>query len=164
MSLEAKSYFDANAPNVVLKSLFLKYDKDGSEKLQAEELRTLFEEDLGLNADAAKAYSLLLDKDGSGEVSFEEFKAWLSSGEKFKNVNDESRLYRLSKAVEMFEKYDVDGGQSLSAEEFQKLHADIGGKPEKLQEALAALDKDGNGKISFPEYLKWLNWVPMDDF
>ena len=85
------SYFDKNVPKVVLQSLFKKYDVDGSGVLSQKELRQLFEGDLGMTKDQAEAYSMLLDKDGSQTVSFEELHQWLSSGEKFKNVNDKCR-------------------------------------------------------------------------
>lgn len=85
------SYFDKNVPEVVLQSLFKKYDQDGSGLLSQTELRNLFQSDLGMTKDQAEAYSMLLDKDGSKSVSFEELHQWLSSGEKFKNINDKSR-------------------------------------------------------------------------
>ena len=89
------SYFDKNVPKVVLKSLFMKYDVDGSGVLNQQELRQLFEGDLGMKKDEAEAYSMLLDKDGSQTVSFEELHQWLSSGEKFQNINDKSRYSKL---------------------------------------------------------------------
>lgn len=85
------SYFDKNVPKVVLRSLFMKYDKDQSGVLNQTELRELFQGDLGLTKDQAEAYSMMLDKDGNQTVSFEELHQWLSSGEKFQNVNDKSR-------------------------------------------------------------------------
>ena len=85
------SYFDKNVPQVVLRSLFMKYDKDGSGVLNQSEVRQLFQGDLGFTKDQAEAYSMMLDKDGSQTVSFDELHQWLSSGEKFRNVNDKSR-------------------------------------------------------------------------
>ncbi|KAK3097326.1 hypothetical protein FSP39_008677 [Pinctada imbricata] len=161
---KATSFFDPNAPNVVLKSLYLKYDKDGIGKLNKNELTTLFKDDLGMTDSQSEAYSLLLDKDGDANVSFEEFVAWLKSGEKFKNMEDQSRYYKLQKAVSLFKKYDTDGSQTLDNEEFKKLFVEIGGKPSKLEAAVAELDRDGNGRISFQEFLRWLNWIPMEDF
>lgn len=159
----ATTYFDPRAPAVVLKSLFLKYDKDGNGQLSKTELEVLFKNDLGFNKEQSEAYALLLDKDGNGEVSFEEFNSWLKSGEKFQNINDKSRYHRLKKAVDLFKKFDVDNSQALDRDEFKKLFKEVGGKPNKLDAALAELDRDGNNKISFQEFLRWLNWIPMDD-
>eukprot|EP00794_Sanderia_malayensis_P020346 gene20346-22349_t len=157
------SYFDDNVPTVVLKSLFSKYDKDGNGQLNGNELRGLFVHDLGLSQDQADAYSMLLDKDGSGTISFEEFHAWLQSGERFKNVTDKSRYHRLKKAIEMFKEYDKDGSGALDAKEFEKLFLTYGGQKGKVAEGLKELDKDGNGLISLPELLRWLRWIPIDE-
>ena len=161
-ALKGRSYFDKNVPDIVLRSLFMKYDKDGSQQLNKEELSGLFQNDLGLNKEQAESYAYLLDKDGNGKVSFEEFRSWLNSGERFKNVNDKSRYHRLRKAVEMFKNYDKDGSGALDREEFKKLFTESGGKPKNLEAALKELDQDNNGLVSFQEFLKWLNWVPLE--
>ena len=121
------SFFDKNVPKIVLKSLFAKYDKDGSGQLNREELKGLFVDDLGLSRDQAESYAYLLDKDGNGRISFDEFHQWLQSGEKFKNVNDQSRYHRLKKAVELFKSYDKDGSGALDKDEFEQLFLAFGG-------------------------------------
>ena len=158
------SYFDPNAPDMVLKSLFYKYDKDGSGDLNHEELEKLFIDDLGLTAEQAKTYSLLLDADGSNTVCFDEFKKWLRSGEQFKLISnaEKSRYNRLQKAIEVFQRYDVDGNQSLEREEFKKMYCDFGGNMRKVDRVIARLDKDGNGQISFPEFYDSLRWDPVE--
>ena len=161
---KARSAFDPNTPDIVLKSLFLKYDKDESGKPNHHELSTLFKDDLGFNKEQADTYSLLLDRDGSSNVSFEEFKSWLNSGEKFQNINDKSRYSSLKQAVDLFRRYDTDNSQALDRKEFCKLFIDVGGKEQNLDGALKELDRDGNGRISFQEFLRWLNWIPMNDF
>ena len=47
---------------------------------------------------------------------------------------------------------------------FRKLFADVGGDPDNFELALSQLDLDGNQRISFEEFLRWLNWVSFDDF
>ncbi|XP_065068411.1 calmodulin-like protein 3 [Rhopilema esculentum] len=157
------SFFDKNVPQIVLKSLFTKYDKDGSGQLNRLELQGLFVDDLGLSKEQAESYAYLLDKDGNGKVSFEEFNSWLHSGEKFKNVNDKSRYQRLKKAVELFKSYDKDGSGALDKDEFEKLFIAYGGKKQNVGAGLKELDKDGNGVISFEEMMRWLRWIPVDD-
>ncbi|XP_028398496.1 probable calcium-binding protein CML16 [Dendronephthya gigantea] len=159
----ATSYFDKNVPKVVLRSLFMKYDKDKSGVLNQTELRGLFQGDLGMTKDQAEAYSMMLDKDGNQTVSFEELHQWLTSGEKFQNANDKCRFYRLKKAVEMFKKFDADGSGSIDENEFRQLMIAINCPRDKIDEAKKSLDKDGNGVISFPEFLQWLNWLPNDE-
>ncbi|XP_002169369.2 uncharacterized protein LOC100201524 [Hydra vulgaris] len=159
-----KTYFDSNAPVIVLKSLFSKYDADKSGQLNRDELKVFFMEDLGFTKEQCDVYSLLLDKDGNGQVSFDEFVIWLKSGENFSNVSSKSRFHKLKQAVDMFNEFDVDRSQSLDRAEFKRLFKSLNGNPLKLDAALSELDKDGNNLISFQEFLRWLNWVPLDNF
>ena len=57
MTARATTFFDPNAPSVVLRSLFYKYDKDGSGQLSKEELVSLFQDDLGFTKEQSDAYS-----------------------------------------------------------------------------------------------------------
>lgn len=157
------SYFDENTPDIVIRSLFQKYDRDSSGQLSVKEIPELLTNDLGLSTEEAETYTLLLDKDASGSLSFDEFKSWLTSGEKLKTV-DSDRFNLLYKAVEMFKRIDADQSGSIDRTEFAKLHAEMGGRPEYLDYALSTLDSDYNGKISFLEFMKWLNWIDMSNF
>lgn len=157
------SYFDENTPDIVIKSLFNKYDKDSSGYLSTKELPDLLTKDLGLSDEESEMYTLLLDKDADGCLNFEEFKKWLNSGEKLQSLGSH-RYNTMCKAVEMFKKYDNDGSGALESNEFSKLCVELGCKPEHTQSALNALDEDGNNKISFIEFMKWLNWIDMSKF
>ena len=154
-------YFDEHAPDIVLKSLFCKYDKDNSGFINFEELSNLLIEDLDLSSEQAETYVYLLDKDGNGKLSFDEFKAWLKSGENLVNVTDSSRFYIMQKAIEYYKRYDLDGSGWLDCNEFSQLHRELGGSSQNLKAALQSMDKDGNNKISFFEFLKWLNWIDL---
>jgi hypothetical protein len=52
----------------------------------------------------------------------------------------------------------------ISIEELNTLLRDLGRRfpPDKLQEAVIALDKDGSGSLSFDEFLPWFNDVAKD--
>ncbi|XP_031566164.1 probable calcium-binding protein CML25 [Actinia tenebrosa] len=114
------SFFNFNAPIIVLKSLFQKYDKNGSGFLEEKEIRCLLESDLGLNASQSEIYTLLLDKNGDHSVSFEDFVNWLRSEERFQNIDNSSRYAILSQALDYFKSFDVDDNDSLSLDEFKK--------------------------------------------
>lgn len=157
------SFFDENTPDIVLKSLFNKYDTDGSGSLSTKELPDLLQNDLGLSVEESEMYTLLLDKDANGRLSFDEFKKWLNSGEKLQNLDSE-RYNTMYKAVEMFKKYDMDASGALECAEFSKLCVELGGQPEHAQSAMNSLDNDGNNKISFLEFMKWLNWIDVSKF
>ena len=160
MAYSSFGYFgDVETPDLVLKSLFAKYDKDSSGSLMDAELKQLLQEDLGMDTEQAEIYTLLRDEDGSKSLTYEEFKKWLNSGENFQFIDDSSKCYIVHQAVEMFKKYDTDGQGSLDVEEFRKVMVDLSYEASHTESAVQALDKDGNGVISFSEFLAWLHWV-----
>ncbi|KAH3771460.1 hypothetical protein DPMN_172779 [Dreissena polymorpha] len=156
----AKSYFDPKTPDIVIKSLFQKYDKDNSGFLDRKELSSLLEDDLGLTTRQVEVYFHLLDRDGNAKISPDELSDWLRRNERFKMVNDKSRFYAVCKAVDMFKKYDKDGSQYISFEELKGLLFEHGRNID-VQSAFKSIDQDGNGKISFPEFLNWLISVKL---
>jgi calcium-binding protein CML len=158
MTSGGKSYFSESVPEVVVQSLFRKYDTDGSGRLQSAELMKLLN-DLGMDPKQAETVMMLVDKDGSGTVSFEEFFQWLREGEGLRNVDDSTRYYYLRKAVDLFKKYDKDASGTIEPNELEELLKSIG-YTGSMESALKTLDKDGNNKISFSEFLQWLNWIP----
>ena len=113
------SFFNEDTPSVVIRSLFDKYDKDGSGRLNQTEINDLLQKDLGFSKEQAKVYSMLLDKDGDQTISFEEFLDWLHSGERFKVIQDKARFHKLCKAVELFKTHDADNSNNLSKDEFK---------------------------------------------
>ena len=156
------SFFDNNTPTIVIRSLFDKYDKSGSGTLDAAEINDLLQQDLGFKKDQAKVYSLLLDKDGDQSISFEEFLAWLRSGERFEVIHDQRRFQTRCKAVELFKTYDTDNSNSLSQEQLKLLLDSLGYHGVDAKRFFEYLDKHKNGKISFWELMKWLNWVHVE--
>ncbi|KAH3771475.1 calbindin-like [Dreissena polymorpha] len=121
-------YFNHDIPDVVLKSFFKKYDADNSGFLDKKELSSLLKDDLGLTTAQTEVYIHLLDEDGDAKISSDEFCTWLRSNERFSLVDNSSRYYRVSKAVELFKKYDRDGSQSISCNEFTNLLTELGYK------------------------------------
>ena len=162
-SMAGKSYFNANVPEIVVKSLFKKYDTDGSGRLGKMEVLTLLKDDLGMKEDQAQAQYMLMDKDGGGDLSFDELCVWLRSGQGFTNIDNSSRYNVIQKAIAEFKKYDKDGNGTIDKDEFKSLMKSLGYSDEsQFDGAMRALDTSGDGKISFPEFLAWLNWLPAN--
>ena len=160
--MSGKSYFSSDVPEMVIKSLFAKYDTDGSGRLGKSELLSLLKDDLGFDDKAAQACIMLVDKDGSGAVSREEFTGWLRSGDGFKNIDDSSRYFILQKAITYFKQFDKDNSGAIdNLNEFKDLMISVGVVDEsRFESCLRALDTSGDGKISFTEFLDWLKWLP----
>lgn len=158
-----KTYFNADVPEIAVKSLFRKYDADESGRLGKNEMLQLLKDDLGLKDDKAQVCIMMVDKDGSGEVSYDEFISWLRTEKGFKDIDDKSRFYRVQKAIELFKQFDSDGNGTIDREEFKKLFKQFGtnqSDESQLDRALKSVDSSEDGKISFPEFLAWLNWLP----
>ncbi|XP_068682330.1 calmodulin-like protein 3 [Montipora capricornis] len=161
--MSGKSYFDADVPEVVVKSLFRKYDTDDSKRLGKEEMLSLLKDDLGFENDRAQTCILMVDKDGCGEISFDEFISWLRTEKGFGNIDNNSRYSIIEKAVELFKQYDKDGNDTIDKGEFKNLMISLNVTDDKqIDDALEALDTGGDGKISFMEFLAWLNWLPAN--
>lgn len=154
-----KSYFSATVPRIVVQSLFKKYDTDGNGHLSKKEVLILLKDDLGMDNKQAEACYMLVDKDGGGSVSFEEFFSWLRNEKGLECVNDNSRYYYIRKAIDEFKKYDRDGNGTIDKDELKLLLKAVD-YCHDFNEALRQLDTSGDGKISFPEFLAWLNWLP----
>lgn len=162
--LQATTLFDKDTPKIALKSLFLKYDVDENGYLDKLELYKLLRDDLGLSSDQAETYYHLLDKDADSNVSYTEFEKWFLSGERFQSINDKCRYHYLRKAIEMFKKYDVDNNLAIDKQEFHQLFSEVGGASKKQEKkAMKELDIDHNGRVSFQEFLNWLNWTTLKD-
>ena len=159
----AKSYFNADIPEIVVKSLFKKYDTDGSGRLGKNEMSSMLKDDLGMSPEQARACILMVDKDGCGQVSFDEFFLWLRTSKGFDDVDKKSRFYVIQEAVKLFKKFDKDDSDTIDREEFKELMASLNACDEsQLDSARQSLDTSGDGKISFSEFLNWLNWLPRN--
>ena len=156
------SYFFRDVPEVAIHSLFDKYDQERNGKLNKSELEELLQGDLGLSHEQASIYTLLLDQTGEHSVSFEEFFNWLRSGERFQNIDDKSRFGKLCQAVAIFKTFDTDDSDTLDKKQFKNLIAGIGYANVDSEKLFNELNSHHNGKLSFVEFMKWLNWVQID--
>lgn len=159
--MSGKSLFCSDVPDVVIKSNFEKYDKDGSNVLEKNEMLAMLCE-LGLDEKQAEVCFMMIDKDGSTSVSKHEFMEWFKSGEGVKFVDDQERYTFVRGVADAFKLYDRDASGTIDRDEFRALLA-TGGKDwqsrseEEIENALRNVDKDGSGTVSFPEFLAWMD-------
>ena len=155
------SFFDKKAPQIVVRSLFDKYDTNGNGKLEKAEMQALLEGDLGLDPDKFWVYFLLLDKNGDHDISFEEFNDWLHSEEHFEVLNDKEKFESLAKAFDYFKSFDTDDTDTLDRTQFEEMMKYFGYETVDMDKAFEKMDKDENGKVSFWEFMVWLKWIPV---
>lgn len=156
------SYFDRNVPSVAIHSLFDKYDTRKDGKLDENEMKSFLEEALGLDFQQSEIYFFLLDKDGDQGISYDEFKEWLRSEERFQRLDD-TAFERVCKAYEYFKTFDTDHSGNLDREQFGLLMTFLG-YPDShdMDKAFARMNRHSNGKLSFWEFMIWLNWAPIE--
>ena len=73
---QALSYYCSSTPDIVIKSLFNKYDTDDNGRLEIIELHTLLCDDLGLSDEETEAYIFLMDIHNNGSMEYQEFREW----------------------------------------------------------------------------------------
>lgn len=156
------SYFDRNVPSVAIHSLFDKYDTKRDGKLDEREMKFFLEEIMGMDLHQSEIYFFLLDKDGDLEVSYGEFKDWLRSGERFQRLDNHPKFERVSRAFQYFKSFDTDDSGTLDREQFEAMMKYLGYHNQDMDKAFAKMDIHHNGKISFWEFMIWLNWAPIE--
>jgi Ca2+-binding EF-hand superfamily protein len=142
---------------VVVQSLFCKYDTDKSGSLQKAELMVLLKEDMGMNSEQAEEVIKVVDKDVSGDVSFEEFFQWWTR-DGVKSADDSSKCRQFIRVVEGFHKLDKDGSRTIDPDELKELLKSIQFKI-SIESAMEILDKDGDGVISLSEFVEFFSKV-----
>lgn len=137
----------------LLKSIFDKFDKDHSGKLEAPEIEGVLKEK-GLPSDRAALVVRLSDKDGDGAITFDEFQNSL-------NVLAEAKDDPRGATTKLFNELDADHSGYLDENEvYDFLHYL---NPEKAtredaQKLIAKYDEDKDGKLKLDEALKALHF------
>ena len=101
----------------------------------------------------------IIDTDHTGTIEFEEFWTFWKSSDKFR-LHDAKKLALYRAAIAQFRQYDLDGNGSITLDEYKQISARAGWNKteEELKTMMSKLDTDGDGEISFNEFVVWLNW------
>ncbi len=144
-------YTDSLPPHVLqdISKTFDLFDDDGSGAISTDELQSLMES-LGSpqDADQLSVMISLLDENGDGDISKEEFIQWYSD-QLQKNKLDPHEM-----AKSMFSMFDKDGSGSITIAEFKEaLDAfNVGLSVDDVGELVKELDEDRNGFIDEHEF------------
>jgi Ca2+-binding EF-hand superfamily protein len=128
--------------------IFRAFDKDGSGFLDRDELATIFAA-TGRSYDEGqlqRALNLITGSEGSTGVTFEQFAALLRVK---MTINQEAAIRK------RFEHFDLDGSGEISLEELKKGIQGLDSLVTcgEIEEMLKECDTDGNGAVSYDEFL-----------
>eukprot|EP01045_Picozoa_sp_COSAG04_P025955 COSAG04_NODE_3504_length_2763_cov_2.549550_1_plen_281_part_10 len=136
------------------REIFKAYDVDFSGSISATELSQLcFDMGFAFQDHFDKRLVLsMLDTDGDGQISFTEFfRWWKGSHRRFFDLSSTT----VQSAIYYFKKYDTDMSGFLDQQEYSWMCQEMGWATADIADSVKALDKDGDGQISFDEYLDW---------
>lgn len=150
--------------DAINQAIYDKFDKDSNGVLDMKEIRILLEEEYGLNPEQLDVQSLLLDKDGSNDISFDEFNNWINGSDILQDVKDDTRFGILAKTVKQFKKADSNGNGSLDYKEFNTFYADNKFPESEREAAIKEMDPDNKKIVAFEAFMDWLKMKPMGWF
>ncbi|UJR14686.1 hypothetical protein I4U23_001679 [Adineta vaga] len=132
-----------------LKDAFNVFDTDGSGKISATELSSIFRA-LNVNVSGQQLNQLVkqMDSNGSGQVEFDEFARVMAETFFKKYSEDELRS--------AFRQFDQDGSGYIQANELEDIMSRMGRRYNKdeIKAMVSSLDKTNDGKIGFDEFIQ----------
>ena len=143
------------------KVIFNRYDTDGTGSIDKTEFMYMCREmGLYMTPQEAEVAVKVVDKEGTGGVTYDSFKAWWSDPARLQKVSfSDGMLAYLNAAITSFMAYDTDGNGTISRAEFTRLHQGLVASTYKTTTEQAdwdAMDSNHSGTISFAYYRDWL--------
>lgn len=149
---------------VILNKIFHKYDTDRDGFLLVSDFIRLL---LNLSRHVkelkgqpiiliANALFSIIDDDEDGKLSFEEFRKWWNSHDKYKSFCSD-KADQLLTAYKLFNNFTKESSNKLTHSDLCSLMEELGF--EDFDDLFFDdLDVDNDGKVSFEEFCDWLNW------
>mmetsp|Transcript_28981 Transcript_28981/g.46542 ORF Transcript_28981/g.46542 Transcript_28981/m.46542 type:complete len:478 (-) Transcript_28981:316-1749(-) len=133
----------------IVEKAFREADKNGDGKLDAEEIAALLKK-VGKSDEEIKKIVDDMDADNDGGVDKEEFEQMHATGILGTNKNDVKDVFKL---------FDKNSDGKVDADEIAAFCDFL--TPDKIREAVNEADGDGNGKISFDEWVKAMDVIDV---
>lgn len=141
-----------------IKTIFRKYDTSGDGSIGYVELNQVFQ-DMGLKLSLPQVEEICreVDKDGSGEIEFDEFAAmWVVLARRNKILNPREYMTgaEITQNYKVFKTFDGSGDGTIDTSELDSLFRRLGLvlKKEQLAAMIKQFDADGSGEIDFDEF------------
>lgn len=132
-----------------IKEAFDLFDTDGSEKIDAKELKVAMRA-LGFEPKKEEIKKLIadIDKDGSGQIDFAEFLEMMTTKMSERDSKEE--------IIKAFRLFDDDETGKISLKNLRRVAKEIGEamSEEELAEMIEEADLDGDGEIDQDEFLR----------
>ena len=142
-----------------IKEVFKKFDQDGSGMIDASELQmVLVQLNRQRSDEDVKKYLKEADTDGDGLVSLKEFCAMVNI--EYEGDDDDPRVSEAEILKECFAVFDKDGSGYIERQELMDLMLNLGTasftapSEETVDALLKEADIDGDGKISYSEFVR----------
>jgi len=150
------------------KIIFQKYDIDHSESISAAEFKNM-SYDLGyfLSDTEAELAVKRLDKDCDGSISYEEFKSWWITNDRWSTIKlSEKNMVALQAISAQFQKYDINKNGAIEKKEFKNFWKGINNKKKvsshEEDTMFKELDANGDGVLT-PAELAEATQAECDD-
>ena len=150
---------DKDVPDMALRSVFKKYDKNGDSTISVSEFKSLLA-DLGCTCPCTSALLATIDSDTNVSLSYAEFAAWWRSDIRFE-LADGPLASSLQDLLNYFNYFDHDKSHHIASGELSELLKSLSsagfvrGAIPPVEEILRAMDNDKSGQVSFGEFALW---------
>lgn len=141
--------------------MFDKFDADKSGHIDAKEFQHLtFGLGYALTPIEVEFAVKIIDADGSGVIEKTEFTAWWKLRDRWEALKlDDDALAIRQAAADSFNEIDSTKTGMIHAKDFDAFHKELTERKlttKSKEDLLADLDKNGDGKIQFAEYIEYL--------
>eukprot|EP00928_Gymnodinium_smaydae_P047558 TRINITY_DN3174_c0_g1_i2.p1 TRINITY_DN3174_c0_g1~~TRINITY_DN3174_c0_g1_i2.p1 ORF type:complete len:682 (+),score=159.22 TRINITY_DN3174_c0_g1_i2:73-2118(+) len=150
--------FDSGMRDKMLRNTFDALDKDGNGILSRMELLDMMRKLSPVKGSSITSIIEEFDTDGREGLSFEEFKEWMSKDARLGGEVKKAMNSFPSSIEAAFRVWDKNGDGSISRMELAQLLKQLNPKitKEQCELMVKAVDKDGNGKIDYSEFVAFL--------
>lgn len=124
---------------------FHEFDEDGNGVVSADEAHEILRRELAFTPEQSAQLVSKYDKNGDGELSYEEFVRFYS---KVQARSDQIR--------KMFAEFDKDGSGSVSVEEAKLMLTKIGMTAADVEQMVAEHDTNQDGELQYEEFVAFL--------